>query len=145
MRLLLLLGVLGVAGCDCSGDGSSPCTTCPPLGGSWTFQYDLGTSSGCEHTAFGALPGAMVIDQQESVLHANVDATPVSGSLFDTYAFRLTGSDPAADGGFDRIVQLKGYYVPATAGDGGRERIDDGLFSRSLESCDEETPFKAFR
>jgi hypothetical protein len=144
VRWVTVIALLFVAGCDCSG-GGNPCTTCPPVSGTWVFQYDTGMSTGCEHTGLDALPTSMVIDQQQSVLHADLGGAQLSGSLFDTYDFRLNGSISSIDGGFDLVIQLRGLYVPAQSPGGGDDRIEEGLFSRSVESCQEDTPFKAIR
>jgi hypothetical protein len=140
MKRFAMLGLL-ILSC---GDPSAPCSTCPPIAGTWALQYGSGISSGCDHAGFDAMPATLLVTQQSSVLHASFDALSLSGSLFDNYQFRLTGTGaPSADGGLARAVELRGLYVPAST-DGG-ERILDGNLSRNLDTCDEETPFTAVR
>jgi hypothetical protein len=141
VRFVWFIAALTVAGCDSS--NGNPCTTCPPLGGTWVFQFDTGMATGC--SSLGTLPTSMVIDQQSSVISTYLNGADLSGSLFDTYEFSLNGTIPSQDGGFDFVVQVQGLYVPSQATDGGDDRIDQGIFSRSTDSCQEDTPFKAVR
>jgi hypothetical protein len=104
----------------------------------------MGMSTGCG-SGLGALPTSMVIDQQSSVISTYLSGADLSGSLFDTYEFSMNGTIPSQDGGFDFVVQLRGLYVPSQATDGGDDRIEQGIFSRSTDSCQEDTPFKALR
>jgi hypothetical protein len=133
--------LLFLVGCD----SSSPCTTCPPLAGTWVLQYQAAMSTGCEQTHFGALPATISIGQQQSVIDASLDGTAATGSLYDTYNFRLSGMGENNDGGFGRVVELRGVYIPAATPDAGDEHIEDGLFTRIQDACQEDTPFKATR
>lgn len=116
----VLAGALVVNTLGCSG-GSGGCTNCPPMEGRYALVLGEGTdSAGCRDVAPRLPQGPLEVSRQGSALSATLDGVTLSGTLYQTYDFRLLalGDEDGGTPGRLESETLLGRYVPA-AGDGG--------------------------
>ena len=88
--------------------------------GRYALELGDGTdSAGCQQVTPRLPQGPLEVRRQDSVLSATLDGVTLSGTLYQTYDFRLLALGDE-DGGSGRLESetLLGRYVPGV-GDGG--------------------------
>ncbi|MFL5318727.1 MAG: hypothetical protein ACJ790_03655 [Myxococcaceae bacterium] len=122
MRLLvgacLAVVVLWAAGC---GSDNQTCSTCPKVEGTWAItsgQPDQACSNG------KAPPSSLTITRVGSTIRSTIEGNELTGTVFDTFDFTLSGATGGSTGGADagvRVpdhVELRAKFIEGT-GDGG--------------------------
>jgi hypothetical protein len=145
-RWLALWAVCGLHGC--AGGDQTPCVNCPAIAGTYTVAFNSNGGSrspGCSTLGIGNPQGSLFINQQGANLGgSSYSGFSLTGTLFDTYNFSLSGFD--VDGGNSMFLQ--GRFVPAAA-DGGS--IQNGLVATQYQrtqgtgtvTCSQSLPFTA--
>ncbi|MBK7860177.1 MAG: hypothetical protein IPJ65_16490 [Archangiaceae bacterium] len=130
--------VMMVTGSGC-GD-TQPCSTCPPIEGTWFLQY-LAPEQACDGGTPAAPPSTLAFTREGSVLHTAVDGVALGGTLYDTYQFSLNGQMLGSSG----LISLRGTYKPASGPDAGDEGLVGGLLTRESSACLETRRFTGAR
>jgi hypothetical protein len=118
MRRAALLVFL-LPACDC-GDQRA-CSDCPPLEGRYAMAYDDETASAdCSAIRPPAEPAELELSRVGSTARTTVAGVELSGTVFDSFTFSLTGNG-AGDGG-QLSMNLRGTFVPpSSVTDGGTQ------------------------
>jgi hypothetical protein len=110
MRLLSLAAAAALAACS----NAAPCTTCPPLAGTYAVAWQRATQvlPGCPAT--GPQPQTLTFTQAGATATALVDGLSLAGSVYDTFDFALSATRE------DVSYALRGTVVPGSADAGVR-------------------------
>lgn len=115
------------AGCS----SVSPCAAnCPAIEGTYTLDFastDAGLGTDCEALQVALPQGPLAITRQGSDLNATLDGIALSGAIYTTSNFTLSGGGSVGDGGTEGQIasfSLTGTFTPprggtVTVGDGG--------------------------
>jgi hypothetical protein len=115
----LAVAVALLAGLLNCGSDVSPCTICPKMEGTWSFNYTPGTPTGpCSATAFPVQQGSLDITRAGARIYSSASGIDLEGTIYDDLTFTLRGDDLAPkDGGLSRI-EIRGDYVGSSSGGG---------------------------
>lgn len=133
-KRLALLSLL--AGCT----DAMPCSTCPPIEGTWFLQY-LAPDFPCDGGMPAAPPPTVSFTREGSVLRSAIDGIALTGTLYDTYDFSLNGQMP----GGGEVVSMRGTYKPASRSDAGDDTLVGGRLSRDRSDCRDDRRFTGAR
>ena len=135
MRFALLASALIFAACT----DASPCGKCPAMEGTYRVMWEAPVS----RCAVGATRMAnLIFTRAGSGLQSTVGEQPLTGTLFDTYDFTLSG-------GLEVSYFLKGRLVLGGSADAGSPAIHlVGTLRSSVRAdggtfCDTDEPFTA--
>lgn len=119
------LVALAFAGCT----NATPCSTCPPLAGTYSvsWQRALQVADGCAAT--GPQPQTLTFSQAGSTASVLVGGLELSGSVYDTFDFSLSATQT------DVSYVLRGTVIPTDAASDAGVRITGTLTSRS-DTCE---------
>jgi hypothetical protein len=122
-----LAGTAVILSPACGDSGGSPCSTCPPIEGSYELEFASGTlPADCAAIGVQLPQGALEIERTGPQLNATVDGVALQGTLFQSYDFNLLSPQTQLDGG-TTTLSFSGRYVPVLR-DGGTGSIS-GTFS----------------
>ncbi len=137
MRFRSAILVLGLAFASCT--DVLPCSTCPTMEGPYTFTWATTTTNdSCPLPA--APPASVTFTRVGSSLRTALGSQELSGTLFDTYDFTLSG-------GLDTSYNLRGRLVTRGTGDAGVISLTGSLRTRLTDAkggiCDFDSKFTA--
>ncbi|NMO21734.1 hypothetical protein HPC49_42240 [Pyxidicoccus fallax] len=149
--LMAVLTFTAPLGC---GDGTTPCTDCPPLEGRYRLDFaDAGVSGECTQLGV-ALPQGKRLDitREEATLTGSVEGVPLRGTVSSLGTFNLGGASAGSpDGGVTQVLNMTGRFTPPVE-DGGTARLAGtytGNFTRAgpngPQRCNVVNPFSATR
>lgn len=119
---------------------SQPCSDCPPMEGTWFFQY-LAPDFPCDAGVLADPPATVSFTREGSVMRSAIDGIQLSGTLYDTFEFSLNGQMPG--GGL--TISMRGSYKPSTRSDAGDETLYSGRLARSTDRCRDDRRFTGAR
>lgn len=125
--VVVAAALLALAFAACT--NASPCSTCPPLAGTYSvsWQRALQIADGCAAT--GPQPQTLTFSQAGSTASVLIDGVKLAGSVYDNYEFSLSSTQ------VDVSYQLQGVVIPTDASTDAGVRIDGHLVSRS-DTCE---------
>lgn len=108
---------------------AAPCTTCPPLAGTYSvsWQRALQVADGCAAT--GPQPQTLTFSQAGATASVLVDGYKLSGSVYDTYDFSLSATQT------DVSYVIQGTVIPTDAALDAGVRIVGSLTTRT-DACE---------
>jgi hypothetical protein len=102
----------------CGGGSGSPCTSCPPMEGTYTVEFAAGELPAECATLGVTLPqGPLDIQRAGGGLTATWEGVELQGTLYQSLDFNLLGTEAQLDGGRTQF-SLNGRYTPGSM-DGG--------------------------
>lgn len=113
MRLWLGIpvGVVVAAVVSACGGDNQECTTCPKLEGKWAL-----TAGGPDRTCSPseAPPASIDITRVGAAIRSQLPGGELTGTIYDTYDFTLSGSVYPADGGISRAdsLSIRARFIP---------------------------------
>lgn len=151
MNRPLLATALAAVIAACSGN-ESPCTSCPQMAGAYLVSINdsMSTaSSGCATLGVGDPQGLLSISQQGAGLNGSYSGFSLTGTLYDSFDFQLSGFQ--ADGGVptSNNLALSARFVPA-APDAGASLVGSmstqyqGTTGGTSATCTQYLPFTAY-
>ncbi|MEW6430767.1 MAG: hypothetical protein AB1730_04600 [Myxococcota bacterium] len=125
--VVLALALLALALAACT--NASPCSTCPPLAGTYSVAWEraLNLADGCAAT--GPQPQTLTFSQAGATASVLVDGVELQGSVYDTFDFSLSGTRP------DVSYLLRGTVIPTDAATDAGVRITGSLTTRT-DACE---------
>jgi len=115
----VLLSALLVSGC--TGD-NKPCTTCPPIEGTYALGFEETGAAGCD----GGTPpqrDTLALTRHGASLSGHTEVwEDLTGTLYESGDFSLSGTTEDGGTGLD-TVSVQGHYR-AGIGDGGTPSLD---------------------
>jgi hypothetical protein len=115
------VGAVVVSAC---GSDNEECSSCPPIEGTWAISAGA-PDQACANGR--APPQALSITRVGSIIRADIEGSELTGTVFDTFDFSLTGSVgdqvSGADGGAVKgpdTVNIRAKFVQGN-GDGGSD------------------------
>lgn len=121
---------------------SQPCadSACPPMEGTWFFQY-ITPDFPCDGGTAPTPPMTVSFTREGSVLRSAIDGVQISGTVYDTFDFSLNGQLP----GGGMTINMRGTFKPASRADAGDDTLYNGRLARSTSACTDDRRFTGAR
>ncbi|MHB8873433.1 MAG: hypothetical protein ACYC8T_07070 [Myxococcaceae bacterium] len=114
--IVLLPLALSLTGC---GD-ARPCSSCPQLSGSYDMVYEeQSRSADCAVLPVAPAPSPLELIQFGSSVRAGDGGPALSGTVYDSWEFTLTGTLAVDGGASEDQVSARARFVPPARADGG--------------------------
>lgn len=132
--------MLGVVGLAVACTNAQPCVSCPAIEGVWFLQY-IAPDFPCDAGTPAAPPMTVAFTREGSVVRGAIDGVMMSGTVYDTFDFTLSGQLPNGS----NTVNLRGIYRPPTRSDAGDEILYNGVLVRTSAACRDDRRFTGAR
>src|SRR5438045_412211 len=134
MRRAAVFAAFALSACTC-GDETA-CSQCPPLEGTYAMSYDSAQAASCDLSNWR--PATVAITRVGSTARSSLYGVDLSGTLFDSFRFQLTGAT-SIDGG-SVSIDLHGTFVPPSNATDGGSQIR-GEYAVDQIGCSETWPY----